>query len=293
MELDIIHLHSPLVPVPKTRLPIVTTLHTPMKVDARYVEMVNLFALAIKLQTPISYLIERHIIARSSIINTVAKSVAEELREYGLDPGKISVLGTGVNVNQFIPAEDTPSRRSYILNVGRLAYRKGLFDLVEAADIVCHRLPEVKFIIVGSGQIEKQLKTKVSRKGLCGRFTFTGHVNHKRLIKLYQQAALYVQPSHYEGLPVTLLEAMSCGCPVIATAVSGMLDVIRDNDNGLLVPAKSPEHMAEAIIQLMKDKALRIRLSRAAHQTILERYTWEAVTDRLLADYEKALSIDR
>ncbi len=289
-ELDVVHLHTPLVPPVKTSVPIMTTFHTPMKADIRSVEMVNLYALAVKLQAPVSYRVERKLLARSKLLATVSRSVAGELAEYGTRPEVVEVIGQGVDNVLFAPARgEAETGETYILNVGRLAYRKGLFDLVQCAEFVCQRYPDVKFVVVGKGPIEAKLRRAVAGMGLEGKFDFPGYINHSRhsLVRMYQRAAVYVQASHYEGLPITLLEAMACGCPVVATAVSGNLDAISSGENGILVPAKSPSEMAEAILQLLGNQELSNRLGQAARRTVEEGFTWDVVADRLMSCYER------
>jgi glycosyltransferase involved in cell wall biosynthesis len=104
---------------------------------------------------------------------------------------------------------------------------------------------------------------------------------------LYQRAAVFVHPAHYEGLPTVLLEAMACGRPVVATAVSGALDVIQPGENGLLVPPRNPSEMAAAILRLLADPAMAERLGRAARHTVEERYSWEKVGSRYLQLYQQ------
>ena len=115
--------------------------------------------------------------------------------------------------------------------------------------------------------------------------SFLGHVEKSKLIELYQNATIFVLPSHYEGLPTTLLEAMSCGLPVVATAVSGNLDVIESGKNGILVPIKSPDRMAEAVSFLLDNEKLRTELGIAARKTIEQKFTWSAISDKILRCY--------
>jgi glycosyltransferase involved in cell wall biosynthesis len=134
-----------------------------------------------------------------------------------------------------------------------------------------------------------KLQKIVKESGYEDRFEFLGHVDKSKLIELYQNATIFVVPSHYEGLPTTLLEAMSCGLPVVSTAVSGALDVIEPENNGILVPIKSPDKMAEGISKILDDEMLMSNLGIAARKTIEEKFTWDAVSDRILDCYKSIL----
>ena len=256
---DVLHFHTPLPPIIKSRIPTITTVHTPMKTDTGRVELVNPFSVAVKLQGKVSYLIERKLFEISDKVTSVATSVSEELAEYGLNPKDVEVIGNGVDENLFCPVEIKADER-YILYTGRLSYRKGLFDFIECGIEVCEEHPDIKFKLTGKGPLLDKLKNIVADSGYEDRFEFLGHVDKSKLIELYQNATIFVLPSHYEGLPTTLLEAMACGQPVVATAVSGNLDVIEYGKNGILVPIKSPDKMADAVSSLLDDEERMIEL---------------------------------
>ncbi len=285
-QIDIVHIHSPLTPFIKTSLPLITTIHTPMLADTHSIEVNNLRSLIERLMGRfVSYPIELKLLKRADMITTVANSVALELREYNINPNEVTVIGNGVDEKRFTPIKNKTDDK-YILYTGRLAYRKGLFDLIECGKYVCTKYSDVNFIIVGDGMLRDKLQIKVKNLGLENRFIFKGHVPKNELINFYQNATLHVIPSHYEGLPTVLLEAMSCGLPVIATAVSGNLDVIENGKNGLLIPPKSPKEMANAISTLLEDSSRRHDLGKAARKTIEEKFTWDIVSDRVLQCYE-------
>lgn len=287
-KFDVLHFHTPLPPIIKSSIPTITTVHTPMKTDTGRVELVNPFSVAIKLQGKVSYLIERKLFGISDKVTSVATSVSEELAEYGLNPKEVEVIGNGVDENLFCPVKTKADER-YVLYTGRLSYRKGLFDFIECGIEVCEKHPDIKFKLTGKGPLLDKLKNIVAESGYEDRFEFLGHVDKSRLIELYQNATIFVLPSHYEGLPTTLLEAMSCGRPVVATAVSGNLDVIESGKNGILVPIKSPDIMAGAISGLLDDEARMVELGLAARRTIEKRFTWDAISDKILQCYESVI----
>jgi len=284
-DFDVIHFHTPLPSPLKTNLPTITTVHTPMKTDTGKVELVNPFSVAVKLQGKISCLVESQLFKISNKITSVASSVSQELSEYGLNPNEVEVIGNGVDEKLFCPIQNKTNEK-YILYTGRLSYRKGLFDFIECGVNICSRYPEINFKLTGKGPLFEKLQKIVQESGYEDRFEFLGHVDKSKLIELYQNATIFVLPSHYEGLPTTLLEAMSCGLPVVATAVSGNLDVIESGENGILVPLKSPDKMAEAVSSLLEDENLRTKLGIAARATIEEKFTWDAISNKILRCYD-------
>jgi len=289
-KLTLIHLHTPLTPPIRTSLPIVTTVHTPMKVDAGFHEVLDLYSLAERVQSRFLYpAIEKKLFSASKKITAVSLSVARELGEYGLDPDKITIIGNGVDEKTFIPIRKRKFTERYVLYTGILRARKGLFDFIECAKYVCRRRPDVKFVICGTGPFLSRLEEKVRKMGLQGQVVFLGHVTRKKLVQVYQNATVHTVPSHYEGLPTVLLEAMSCGLPVVATDVGGNREVILPGVNGFLVPPRCPEKMAEIILTLLDDAMLREKIGNAARKTILNSFTWDKIADNVIKCYEDIL----
>ena len=133
------------------------------------------------------------------------------------------------------------------------------------------------------------MKRKVQSLGLQEKFIFLGQVSKEKLVKLYQDAALFVFPSYHEGLPTALLEAMSCGLPIVATDVRGNRDLISNRKNGILVPPRDPKKLAEAISLLLGDERLRITYGRNARISIEQNYTWDEISNKVLKCYKLAL----
>lgn len=287
-EVDLFHLHTPLVKWPGSKKPALVTVHTPMKADAGSIPLTNWLGWLIKLQAPFSYRLEQQLFDKANKLTSVAHSVADELQAYQVDPQEVAVLGNGVDTNIFFPAQEarTPSE-PYFLTAGRLAPRKGLKDLIRCAELVVKRYPTFRFLIAGGGPLENELKREIERRNLAQNVTLLGHIqNREQLVELYRGATAYVHAAHYEGLPTVLLEAMACGRPVVSTGVSGALDVVQNEQNGLLVPAKAPPQMAAALIRLIEQPNLAERLGSTAYHTIKERYAWQVVSRNYVAQYE-------
>jgi len=274
----------------KTCLPVLTTVHTPMRVDGRHNEIIDFESLFNKLQSTVVYpYFEHKLFNNSKQITAVSRMVAIELEEYGLYANRIPVIGNGVDEKTFIPSHNKNRIERYVLYTGVLRARKGLFDLVKCAQIICNERKDVKFVICGRGPFLNKLHKYVHEMGLQKTVIFLGYVPRATLIETYQNATVQVIPSHYEGLPTVLLEAMSCGLPVVATDIGGNNEVISSGVNGLLIPPKSPVELAQAILLLLDNPELRERLGDAARKTIEYRYTWVKIAERILSCYQNLL----
>ena len=289
-ELTLVHLHSPIVPPINTSLPILTTVHTLMKIDSRYHEVYDPYSLAEKIQSMfVSPSVESKLLEISDRVTTVSPTVANELREYGINPNTVKTVWNGVDEKIFSLAPRTVGSERNVLYTGVLRARKGLFDLMKCAKLVNAIFPDVKFKICGTGPLLSKLKEQARSDGLQDQIIFLGRVNKQKLIQTYQNATIQVIPSIYEGLPTVLLEAMSCGLPVVATNIGGIREVISSGENGILFSPGSPKEMADAIIKLLNDESLRIKLGSNARETILEKYTWDRISDNFIDIYKSIL----
>jgi len=287
-QVDIVHIHTPLPPLIKTSQPILLTIHTPMLADNSYIKLRSFYSFLTKISARfVSYPLELKHIKSSDIVTTVSKSVAQELKQYRLNLDEVAIIYNGVDEKFYSPKQnESVNNKKYIMYAGRIDREKGLFDLVESGKFICNERSDVFFIVAGNGRDFNKLKRKTRKAGLQDRFIFLGQVDKDQMVKLYQNATLFVLPSYHEGLPGVLLEAMSCGLPVIVTDVRGNRDLVSNGENGVIVPSRAPKKMAEAISILLKDKKLRKKLGKNARKTIEENYTWNAVSNRILGYYE-------
>ncbi len=148
------------------------------------------------------------------------------------------------------------------LTVANLRSEKGYDVLLEAARLAVAGGAPVRFVSVGRGPLEAELAAAVTSGGLDRHFTFLG--TRTDTARLMAGADIFVLPSHQEGMPVALMEAMSAGLPVVATTVGGVPDVVTDDVHGLLVPPGRPDLLAAAVVRLAGDDVLRARLALAS-----------------------------
>lgn len=289
-DIDLLHLHSPVVPKIKLKIPIITTVHTLYKNDTSKIQYKGFRAFLERAQSLYLFQTEMHTLNQSKIITSVSRKLIGEINEYGYKKNNIYLLGNGVDIKKFYPTKNEYSNGKYILYVGRIGFRKGIFDYLKCAEIIINKYQDIKFYIVGKGVLLSKVKKTIKNHKLKDNIILLGYANEKRLIELYRNAYLLLILSYYEGLPNVLLESMSCGVPSVATNVGGIPDVISHGQNGLLCKPGDPEHFAEEVSKLIEDEDLRNVMSKNARDTIEKKFSWDKISDRVLNFYDKVLN---
>jgi glycosyltransferase involved in cell wall biosynthesis len=179
-----------------------------------------------------------------------------------------------------------------VLALGRLLPMKGFDVLVEA--IALANMPALRLLVVGDGSERATLEARATELGLDERTIFTGAVAPQAVPDFLAAADVVAVPSvHYrgyvDGLPNVALEGMAAGRPLVATRAGGLPELVRPGENGLLVPEKDVQALADAIAVLAADPDLRARMGSAAQRLVREEMTWEAVAEKFESIYERAL----
>lgn len=187
---------------------------------------------------------------------------------------------------------DIASERKSVLFVGRLVKRKGVDDLLKAFKVVKAMVPETTLTIVGDGPERRSLSELASTLGLAGSVEFKGTLVGSPLAREYQRCSLCVLPSKLvaddtatEGLGLALVEASMYGKPLVGTDHGGITEVIRNGENGIVVPQGNPERLSQALLRLLTDDALAQKMGEASLKIAKSQFTLEAATDRLLESY--------
>ena len=200
---------------------------------------------------------------------------------------KCDIAPLGVDLLRYAlraqPAEPAPSAPFHLLCVGRLTPAKGQHVLLDALIDLRRQGRNVSLTLVGTGPDEASLKQAVRAARLDASVSFTGALDQQQVHALYQSADAFVLPSFAEGIPVVLMEAMACGVPCITTRITGIPELIRSADEGLLVTPADAEALAGAIVQLMSAPHLRHKIRLAARARVLQSYDLERNVARLAA----------
>ncbi|MBE9639282.1 glycosyltransferase [Salipiger mangrovisoli] len=217
----------------------------------------------------------------------------ETLKARLMPPERVSVIRTGVDVERFRPAADrAEARRVMGLDpdrpvvgwMGRIEPQKAPLDYVEALRDLVARYPHVQFVLAGEGRLQPEVEHALAVAGLAGAVRMLGWQSDP--VAALQAFDVYVLSSHWEGLPITLLEAMACGCCCISTDVDGCSDALEDGVSGRLVGAGDTAGLARALNSVLHDPDLRNRYASAGRHravTLFDKETMVAKWVELLS----------
>jgi glycosyltransferase involved in cell wall biosynthesis len=210
--------------------------------------------------------------------------ICAELK-YNRAPGLIWYVPNGTEERFFIAREYAVKEACDLLFVGTWLDRKGVYYLADAFSLVAEKIKGARLTVAGCSVPVEEVKS-IFAPDVREQVTVIPFVAREEIAAVYGRHEIFVFPSLVEGMPLTLLEAMATGMPVVTTNTCGMADVVENDVNGLLVPPADAEKLAEGIERLCGSVELRKRLGLAAQET-MRRYTWERVSERL----EKVLKL--
>jgi len=280
---DIVHYHSPLVPLLSLNVPSVVTFHTPMRYDVPTGSLTNLVGWLSLAQLPFSLWSELRLFRHCRQVVAVSQAVARELAWYGKPAGLIEVIPNGVDIKVFRPG--SKARRSYGLFVGRLEYRKGVKDLPDIVSRITQKSRGFRWDVVGQGRMGIWLADEIRHRGLERVVRIHGFVSRNLLAGLYRDASFLLLPSRYEGLPTVALEAMSSGTAVVGWDIPALRGIVRNGENGIVVPLGNVDMLTSAVASLVENPSEADRLGRNARASVENAFSWSRLADRWLELY--------
>lgn len=226
--------------------------------------------------------IVRHTLERAALLLALSGQWQDRLK-------RIAPRATVQTLPNAVALRDVPSRAGdgaplRILFAGRIGARKGTFELLRAFARLAHRFPAATLICAGDGEGD-ELRALAAELGAADRLECPGWLNAEQMAGELRRASIFALPSHQEGVPIALLEAMSHSLPVLTTPVGGIPEVIESDRNGLMVTPGDVDAIEVALERLLRSSAERERLGAAARATIAERYSLESTIERLAALY--------
>lgn len=214
---------------------------------------------------------------------------------------KIYVIYNGVNLEDFSRTLKRDEIRHklgiddnavVLLYAGQLQEEKGLVFLIKAFRELSRHFDDLNLLIAGSGKLwlssttGEEFEARFRRLSRSLKVHFLGKVPRKEMASVYSASDAFVLPSLAEGFPLTIMEAMAAGKPVVATRVGGIPEVVKDGENGYLVQPKEVKGLIDAISNLMEDEALRAKMGREGRKTVKD-YTWEKSASEINRIYER------
>jgi len=235
------------------------------------------------IKSPRHFFVDRVLARFTDRILAPSLAIKNSAIRHGIHPEKISVVHGGFNFGLYRATSKDAARKKYRINpaefvflfLGRLIYQKGVDVLLSAFA----QIDGGKLFIVGGGEKQKELEAMAKNLGIQHRVYFTGFC--KDISEFYALADCFVLPSRWEGLPISIAEAMVAGLPVIATKTDGNSEGVRDGINGLLVEPENPKTLALAMQRMREDTTLREKLVRQGLQDA-EEFNITRHVDRLL-----------
>ncbi len=221
-----------------------------------------------------------------------SRSFAEEVHaNHGTAIDRFTIVPGATDVQRFAPAagkrlgslSDPPT----FLYHGRVDVRKGLLELVDAFGQVVQHHPTARLILSGIGPDVDTVASRVDTLGLGQCVELTGYADYETAPEIYHRGDIFVSPTYAEGFSNTILEAMASGLPVISTQTVGVVDCLTDGVNGLLVPVRSVQELAESMMRMLVDEALRRHLAEAGYRDVQEKYSWPVVGGKIVDAYHR------
>jgi glycosyltransferase involved in cell wall biosynthesis len=232
----------------------------------------------------------RHVIACST-------NLAQRAVELGAPHEAVTVVPYGVDTERYRPHPDSgpglratlglPASQQVVMAMGRLVYKKGFSYFLRAAPLVLARYPDTVFLVAGDGPLRGELEALAASLGIADQFRFVGQIPWSQTPDYLAMSEVFAVPSildeagNLDGLPNVVLESLATGCPIVASGVAGIPEVVHDDHNGLLVPPKDERALADAICRLLGDPQLRQRLGRAARASVVNSLSWTHVGNRI------------
>jgi glycosyltransferase involved in cell wall biosynthesis len=242
-------------------------------------------------------LVDRWSLPGAHRVVAVCQAFAERLeQDAGVRHERLRVQHNSVRTFVRPAPEDIAALRDHwklgndlaILVVGRLSFEKGHADLIEALPALARQVPHGwRIVLAGDGPERANLETQATRLGVRDKLVLAGHQQDLRMY--YGMADLLALPSHTEGSPNVVLEAMAVGLPMAAAKVGGVPEILTHEVDALLLPSRDPQAMAAALARLLTDEPLRQRLGSTAQRLAAERYSPEAKYADRIALYEELL----
>ena len=221
-----------------------------------------------------------YLFRKAARVVALTEAMAAELRGLFGEGPRIEVLYNPVELESLDASPRARTEAPLVLFLGELGKRKGALDLVAAAEGVLATHPNARFALYGNGDVEG-VRAEVAARGLAERVQVPGWIRGDDRLRALREASVLVLPSYQEGLPMSILEAMGAGLPVVATPVGGVAEAVVDGETGALVAPGDIPGLEAALRRLVADPALRLRQGAAGRRRAEDLFDLDVVTEQL------------
>jgi len=284
---DLIHAHDWLVGIAAIELklrhkcPLVATIHATERGRWRNATLPNQLSKNIDA-------VERNLTFEAWRVIACSRYMVSELKWlFALPSDKLDMIPNGITmaqVDRFSPTELAIFRARYappdaplIFSVGRLVYEKGFHVLLQAMPRVLKEFPAAKLVLAGKGPLAGELRTQATALGIAENVYFAGFISDDDRDRFFSVASCAVFPSLYEPFGIVALEAMKYGCPVVASDVGGLGEVVTHDETGTLIFSDDPESTAWGILHVLRDPAAAADRAAAARLMVARKYNWHRI----------------
>jgi glycosyltransferase involved in cell wall biosynthesis len=224
------------------------------------------------------------------------QSFADEvIGHHGTRPERFTLVPGAVDVQRFRPRADwragqwANAAHPTLLYHGRVDRRKGVLDLLDAFALLAPARPGLRLLISGIGPDLEEVRRRVAVAPWQAQVELAGYVDYDQVPQVYHHADVFVSPTYAEGFSNTILEAMASGLPCVAAEAVGVVDCLRHDDNGLLLPPGDVPALAVALTRILDEEALRIRLAKTALHEVRTTYAWPIIGRQIDGIYRQLL----
>lgn len=207
-----------------------------------------------------------------------------ELVELGIKFKKIAVIHNGIDTDLFVPGERSTSDKKQLLWIGRFANGKGVDYLIDAFQLLISKHTNLFLVMVGRGPEKERIQKKIRDFGLDASITMKDFIPNSDIVQLYQNSNVFILPSLEEGVPRTILEAMSCRIPIVCSKLPQLVDIV--NNCGFLVPTKDPLAIADRVSEIIADSTLAKQFGENGRENVVTNYSWKDTVEQTIKLYK-------
>lgn len=241
------------------------------------------------LRTKIMMLVQRFVLKKANFIMPPSEyNKGLVIKAYGIDPNKIIVNYTATEEPEIVPIEPDPKPHQ-VVTVARLISLKKIDEIIKAMKIVTTKYPDANLVIAGEGPEMENLKNLTRELSLENSVEFLGRLQKKDVRKIQKESSILILNSTHESLPIVILESLAVGTPVVATRVSGIKEVVFQEETGLLIEKGDTPGIANSVIKLFENENLRKTIIDNGKKLIREKFSWEIHIKNLENLFEKSL----